>query len=317
MRQLSDNSVQHLSSLSDWPDFSGTRYQAIEELGRGGMGVVYRARDRRLERDVAIKVLRSADLPEGVGRRLAREARILARLEHPGIVPVHDSGTLPDGRIFYVMKLVRGQRLDQWLAGNPPERERLDLLRRVAQTVAFAHTGGVIHRDLKPSNIMVGEFGEVLVLDWGVARVSNPTPEASDAGPAGAAAPEEDTGHGTVLGTAGFMAPEQASGAVELIDPRTDVYGLGALLRATVEPLPRRLAAVAARAMETDQDRRYSDAVGFARELTRFQDGEPLEAYREGLLERVERVAAKYRTAIVLVLAYLLMRAIFLIVAGR
>lgn len=316
MKQLSDNSVQHLSGLSDWPEFSGTRYQAVEELGRGGMGVVYRARDLRLEREVAIKVLKSAELPEGIGRRLGREARILARLEHPGIVPVHDSGTLPDGRIFYVMKLVRGRRLDRWLAGAPPERERLDLLRRVAQTVAFAHANGVIHRDLKPSNIMVGEFGEVLVLDWGVARVTSPGPETPD-GPGGAAAAEDETDHGTVLGTAGFMAPEQASGAVDLIDPRTDVYGLGALLRATVEPLPRRLDAVASRAMESDRERRYPDAVAFARELTRFQDGEPLEAYREGLLERVERVAAKYRTAIVLVMAYLLMRAIFLLVAGR
>ena len=316
MRQLSDNSVQHLSSLSDWPDLSGTRYQAVEELGRGGMGVVYRARDLTLGRDVAIKVLRSAGLPEGIGQRLAREARILARLEHPGIVPVHDSGTLPDGRIFYVMKLVRGQRLDRWLAGGPTERERLDLLRRVAQTVAFAHANGVIHRDLKPANIMVGEFGEVLVLDWGVARVTGPGPDAPEA-PGGATSSGVDTDHGTVLGTAGFMAPEQASGAVDLIDPRTDVYGLGALLRASVDPLPRRLAAVASRAMESDRDRRYPDAVSFARELTRFQDGEPLEAYREGLLDRVERVGAKYRTAIVLVMAYLLMRAIFLLVAGR
>ena len=317
MKQLSDNSVRHLASLSDWPDFSGTRYQAVEELGRGGMGVVYRARDLRLERDVAIKVLRSADLPEGVSRRLAGEATILARLEHPGIVPVHDSGSLADGRIFYVMKLVRGQRLDRWLAGSPTERERLDLLRRVAQTVAFAHANGVIHRDLKPSNIMVGEFGEVLVLDWGVARVAARGPDSAHPTNLSSAIPGGDTDHGTVLGTAGFMAPEQASGAVDLIDPRTDVYGLGALLRATVDPLPRRLAAVASRAMETDRDRRYSGAAGFARELTRFQDGEPLEAYREGMLERVERVAAKYRTAIVLVMAYLLMRAIFLLVAGR
>jgi serine/threonine protein kinase len=310
---LSDRAVAHLGALSDWPDLSGTRYRALEELGRGGMGLVLRARDERLDREVALKVLRTADAPAALAQRLGREAKILARLEHPGIVPVHDSGSLPDGRIFYVMKLVRGQRLDRWLGGNPTERERLDLLRRVAETVAFAHANGVIHRDLKPANIMVGEFGEVLVLDWGVARLR----ETRESAPADGPETEEDTGHGTVLGTAGFMAPEQASGAVELIDQRTDVYGLGALLGTLIHPLPRRLAAVAGRAMEIDRDRRYPSALALARELVRFQDGEPLEAYRESVVEKVERVVAKYRTPIVLVLAYLLMRAAFLIASGR
>jgi serine/threonine protein kinase len=331
---LSDNVVTHLAQVSDWPDLAGTRYAAIEELGRGGMGAVFRARDERLDREVAIKVLRAVDVPEGITERLSREARILARLEHPGIVPVHDLGVLPDGRIYYVMKLVRGQRLDAWLATNPLERERIELLKRVAETLAFAHVRGVIHRDLKPSNIMVGEFGEVLVLDWGVAKLTDgraegPTDRRTDGptdGSVGVPAPTpvspvptaaSTTAHGTVLGTAGFMAPEQARGEVGLIDQRTDVYGLGALLGAVVTPLPRRLAAIAARAMAHHPEQRYPDAGSFARELARFQDGEPVEAYRENVLERLERVTVKYRTPILLVLAYLLMRAIFLIVAGR
>src|SRR6187200_740941 len=145
------------------------------------------------------------------------------------------------------MKLVRGKRLDAWLAESPSLRERLDLLRRVAETVGFAHARGVVHRDLKPSNVMVGEFGEVLVLDWGLAKVSRSQGlEVSGASASTSASetsrPQDlETGHGTILGTEGFMAPEQQRGDTAQIDQRTDVYGLGALLRAIAAPLPKRL----------------------------------------------------------------------------
>ena len=328
MKPLSDAAVQHLARATDWPDLSGTRYTALEELGQGGMGTVFRARDALLGRDVALKVLRSADAPRELAERLEREAGVLALLEHPGVVPVHDRGVLPDGRAWYVMKLVRGERLDAWLAREPSLGERLDLLQRIAETLGFAHARGVVHRDLKPANIMVGEFGEVLVLDWGVAKLVSRS-RGLEVSPAGAdpselgrdletSRPRDlETGHGTILGTVGFMSPEQERGEVDLIDQRADVFGLGALLRVMTAPLPRRLEAIAAKATAPDREQRYPDASAFAADLRRFQDGDPVEAYREGAFEKLERVVSKYRTPILLVLAYLLLRMVFIIFSNR
>lgn len=327
MKPLSDAAIAHLARATDWPDLSATRYTAIEELGQGGMGTVFRARDALLERDVALKVLRTTDAPMDLATRLEREAGVLARLEHPGIVPVHDRGVLPDGRAWYVMKLVRGERLDRWLAGDRPLRARLDLLRRVAETLAFAHARGVVHRDLKPANIMVGEFGEVLVLDWGVAKIvsSSCLIDPSSQDPVQGETPpletmrrsDDETAHGTILGTAGFMSPEQEQGLVDLIDQRSDVFGLGALLRVMVPTRSRRLDAIAARATAADRGQRYPDAAAFADDILRLQDGEPVAAYREGPWERLERIVTKYRTPIVLVLAYLLLRALFIVFTRR
>lgn len=205
-----DETVRHLRDVALLPDLSGTRYEIVEPIGRGGMGAVYRVGDRELGREVALKVLQVGG--RGEAARLATEARVLARLEHPGIVPVHDAGVLPDGRPFYTMKLVRGSRLDVLAPGMATVPERLRLLLRVADAVAFAHAHGVVHRDLTPANVMVGPFGEVLVLDWGVARVGRDEPDA-DAGDAAAGEPPEGaTAHGTIVGTPGFMAPEQARG---------------------------------------------------------------------------------------------------------
>jgi serine/threonine protein kinase len=175
MSGISDAALRHLREMADLPDLDGTPYEILETLGRGGMGTVYLALDHRLGREVALKTVQ---LPAGSGdeiERLLREARVLARLEHPGIVPVHDAGLLPDGRAFYAMKRVRGLRLDEHArAVSLPDRLRA--FERVCETVAFAHAHGVIHRDLKPENVMVGPFGEVLVLDWGVAKVAAPPP---------------------------------------------------------------------------------------------------------------------------------------------
>ena len=325
MKPLSDAAVAHLARATDWPDLSGTRYTVLEELGQGGMGTVFRARDALLGRDVALKVLRSTDAPRDLAERLEREAGVLAQLEHPGIVPVHDRGVLADRRAWYVMKLVRGKRLDAWLTESPSLRERLDLLRRIAETLGFAHARGVVHRDLKPSNIMVGEFGEVLVLDWGVAKlvglgtdgpkVLTTDTAFSDSRSPGPSVPATD--HGTVLGTPGFMAPEQQRGDVEKVDQRTDVYGLGALLRVIAAPLPRPLESVASRATAPERDQRYPDTVAFAEDIRRFQDGEPVAAHREGAFERLERIVSRYRTPILLVLVYLLLRALFIIFSNR
>src|SRR5690349_19374580 len=169
------------------------------------MGAVYLAEDRELDRLVAIKVLNTPEISDDLRNRMVREAQIIARLEHPGIVPVHDVGTLPDGRIFYAMKLVRGSRLDEYAAQGASLRDRLRKFQAVCDAVAFAHAHGVIHRDLKPQNIMIGSFGEVLVLDWGVAKIRDD----------GHSSVAYQTMEGTVIGTRHYMSPEQARGEID------------------------------------------------------------------------------------------------------
>jgi len=299
---LTDGALRHLRQVADLPDLAGTRYELIEPLGRGGMGAVYRVRDTALERDVAMKVLSGA--PDDVSRaRIEREARVLARLEHPGIVPVHDVGVLPDGRIFYVMKLVHGERLDRLARHAMPLSERLRLIVRVAQAVAFAHAQGIVHRDLSPGNIMVGAFGEVLVLDWGLATA------ALDA-----------TGPRVVVGTPGFMAPEQAGG---LADARSDVYSIGALLAwltstadGSPERLPRPLRSILDKARAALPADRYDDAAALSADLMRFLDGAAVAAHRETVTERAARFARRYRVAILLVVGYLVMRIALLLLRG-
>ena len=154
------------------------KYRCLHQLRAGGMGAVYAAHDTVLDREVAIKVSNAIAPATGLDARLREEAQVLARLEHPGIVPVHDAGVQDDGRIFYVMKLVRGDTLAAHLPGLSGEASKLAILERVVDTVAFAHSAGIVHRDLKPANVMIGSFGEVLVLDWGVAKIMG-TPAAT------------------------------------------------------------------------------------------------------------------------------------------
>src|SRR5262245_15713254 len=288
------------------------------------MGTVYRARDRELRRAVALKV---SSLPAGgadAQERLMREARVLARLEHPGLVPVHDVGMLPDGRRFYAMKRVRGRRLDAHFAAEPSIPARLRAFERICETVAFAHAHGVIHRDLKPENVMVGPFGEVLVLDWGVARLRGDAE--APAPPAAVPSSPGRTAHGTVLGTPGYMAPEQARGEVERTDERTDVYALGAILyglltdaappaagpaerpRRRNPGVPRPLDSICAKALAPDPAERYASVQALSADVSAFLLGRPVAAHREGPLEWVSRQALRYRTPLVLVLAYLAMR---------
>src|SRR5215469_6865610 len=235
MNWLGDGTVDRLQANLQLPDLSGTRYRAVRFLAGGGMAAIWLAEDTVLQRRVALKVLDADDSPE-LASRLLREAHILAALEHPGIVPVHDAGTLPDGRVFYCMKYVEGLRLDDHLTRNPAISDRLRLLLRIAEPVAFAHSRGIIHRDLKPENVMVGPFGEVLVMDWGLGKVLSAPVSESSASAGTAERPgsprwnASSTGHGSVLGTPGYMAPEQLRGDVVRMDQRTDVYGLGAVL---------------------------------------------------------------------------------------
>ncbi len=171
MKFLSDRALERLRDAADLPDLSGTHYRLLERVARGGMGVVYTAEDERLQRRVALKVLDLTGSEGDLANRLIREARVLARLEHPGIVPVHDVGTLADGRVFYTMKFVEGHRLDKHIESVASTPDRLRIFLRICDAVAFAHARGVLHRDLKPANIMVGPFGEVLVMDWGLAKI--------------------------------------------------------------------------------------------------------------------------------------------------
>ena len=339
MRWLPDRTIAHLRRVAEWPDLADTKYRLLDELGRGGMSTVYLAEDAVLGRRVALKVISTGAADAQTADRMLREARILARLEHPGIVPVHDAGALPDGRIFYAMKRVEGERLDV-LAAKAPLADRLRIFQRICEAVAFAHAHGVLHRDLKPENVMVGSFGEVLVMDWGVAKLLDAAERATRGRTEARAA---ETSAGTVVGTLSYMAPEQAEARADAISPRTDVYALGGLLyfllarrppfegtaaeartrgEASAPPIPPRriepsiprpLEAVVARAMSADPAARYASAEDLAAEVARFLGGEPVQAYRERPWERAARIFARYRTPILLVAAYLLMRALLLL----
>lgn len=214
----------------------------FERIGIGGMGEVYRCTDA-IQRDLAIKVLRpELDGDATAEERFLREARLTGSLQHPGMVPVHNIGRLADGRPFYTMKLVRGRTLAELLREEPTGPERLSRLlavvEKVCQAMAFAHSKGIIHRDLKPSNVMVGEFGEVQVMDWGLAKQlsrDEPAPQSDEATEevetVGRVEEAEGLSRaGAALGTPAYMPPEQAQGDWDIVDERADVFALGAVL---------------------------------------------------------------------------------------
>ena len=283
MKYLSDDAVARLRQIVDAPDTSGTRYRIVEKIGRGGMGAVYKAEDSVLGRMIALKVLDDEN----------DEARVMAALEHPSIVPVHDAGRLPDGRMFYAMKLVDGVPLHDFHAPLP---DRLRVFQKICEAVAFAHSRGVVHGDLKPENIMIGEFGEALVLDWGVAALA---------------------GRGSIAGTRGFVAPEQASGAA--MDARSDIFSLGAMLReiSTGEQTRPALVSIRKKAMADDPRDRYGSALELSADIARYLDGEPVSAHRETPWERVARIFARHYMWILLIAAYLVMRLLLLLILHR
>jgi serine/threonine protein kinase len=237
------------------------KYSVYDEIGRGAMSVILKAADKNIRREIAMKVL-----PKAAGHekqaRFMEEAQVIGQLEHPNIIPIHDIGVDPEGRPFFTMKLVKGRSLGDILedlkSGKREAEEeysRVRLLRSmvaVCNAVAFAHSKGVIHRDLKPDNIMVGDFGEVLVMDWGLARIIAPPKNSSkklarsarmaaalstirrDIGGIGV----RDTMDGNIVGTPLYMSPEQARGEVSKVDMRSDIYGLGAILYEIVTLLP-------------------------------------------------------------------------------
>jgi serine/threonine protein kinase len=273
-----DRLLDHLRDVTTTPDLSGTRYEIEREIGRGGMGVVYRARDTQLERTVALKVIEAG--PQD-------EPRTLARLEHPGLVPVYDSGTLPDGRAYYAMRLVEGKRLDEFLRDERSLAARLRVFEKICEAAAFAHDRGIVHCDLKPQNIMTGAFGEVFVMDWGIANTRSPG-----------------------AGTPPYRCPELSR------TPRSDIYALGKLLE-DFGPLPRPLLSVAARAAAEDPGARYGTAQELAADVARFLDGQPVTAHRETLVERAGRFARRNQVLLLLLATYLVVKFALIFLFGK
>ena len=305
------------------PPIDRTRYAVEGEVGRGGLGRVLRARDTALGRPVAIKELLVAG--EAAQRRFVREALITARLQHPAIVPIYDAGEGTEREPFYAMRLVSGRSLGDVLAGTRTLEERLALLPSlitVADAMAYAHGQKIIHRDLKPHNVLVGAFGEIVVIDWGLAKdLAAAEDEAGES--ARTTASSLETLDGAVMGTPAYMSPEQANG--DEVDERADVYALGAILyhliagsaphtggsldemlvkisEGDVVPLSERepdvpadLAAIVGKAMASDKTQRYRTARELAEDLHRFQTGQLVGAHRYTRAERVRRWVRRYR----------------------
>src|SRR3569623_2137283 len=311
------------------------RYRITGEVGRGGLGRVLRALDQVLDRPVALKELFSDSA--AMRSRFVRAALITARLQHPSIVPVYDAGHLGDRSPFYAMKLVAGRPLEKSIAEAKTLAERLALLQTVlavTDAIAYAHNERIIHRDLKPTNILVGKYGETIVIDWGLAKdLAADDQDALEAGPYRGAGMDQ-TVVGSVLGTPAYMAPEQAAG--EAVDERADVYALGAILYHVVsganphegdtledmvshviggevrplaerEPeVPRDLAAIVAKAMALDPAKRYPNAQVLADDLRRFSTGQLVASHTYRTRELVRRWLKQHRGAVMVAAASLL-----------
>ena len=330
------------ASLIDDGGFA-SRYEARATIGQGGMGEIKLCRDQRIGRDVAVKLLRAGtgSVPDNQ-LRFFREARVQGQLEHPSIVPVYDLGNDPGGTPFFTMKRVRGLTLgdviDLLREGEPAamqqytRRKLLTAFLSVCMAVDYAHSRGVLHRDLKPGNVMLGDFGEVYVLDWGLAKITGADDNllVDSGAPASPADPRDSaprTQLGAVMGTPGFMAPEQIRGEIDRLDARTDVYALGAILfeLLALEPLhsrdgtpdeavastlagvdgrpslrgrdvPPELDAICHKATRLDPAERYASARELSSAIERFLDGDRDLAMRRGLADAQLESAASATT---------------------
>jgi serine/threonine protein kinase len=327
---------------------SGERYLVAEEIARGGMGAVLRAVDCDIRREVAVKYLLDQADPRSKAR-FVEEAQITGQLEHPNIVPIHELGVDAHKRLFFSMKIVKGHSLAQILDDlrlKPLEAEKASPLSRllnvfvnVCHALAYAHARGVIHRDLKPANIMIGDFGEVYVMDWGVAKVlgTGARGDPSALAPPAVAidrAAADLTQEGAIMGTPVYMPPEQATGQVAALEPRSDIYSLGAILyemltlqppidkeggvltilmrvaegqiptpevrapqRARAGKIPKELAAVAMKALAKNKEDRYPSVEALRRDIERFQEGRSVSARDDTFREALWKLVKRNRGA--------------------
>ena len=304
-------------------------YDMGDEFARGGLGRILKAHDRRLDRVVAIKEL--INPKESAQARFEREVKITAKLQHPNIIAVHEAGRWPSGKDFYAMKLVDGKSLADVIDQSGSFADSVKILPAVvdvAEAIGYAHSQGIIHRDLKPANVLVGPFGETVVIDWGLAKdlsgdVDDPAPMSADSAPLGAFR----TSQGRILGTPAYMPPEQAAGAS--VDETADVYALGALLyhvlaghppyvdlgkgdfvkrviKGPPTPVaerapdtPKDLVAIVEKAMARARQDRYPNAGAMAEELRRYTTGGLVGAYRYGALDLFKRFVRRNRAAVI------------------
>ncbi|WFB36394.1 serine/threonine-protein kinase [Kiritimatiellota bacterium B12222] len=328
-RNITDAALPPLGA--SWED----HFENTTPFKEGGGGVLYRTRDRNLNREVILKLLKEEhrDSPD-VTRRFLREARVTALLQHPATVPIYEMGQDPQGNPYFTMKEIRGESLSAILKGitaRNREMDRfrsrevlIDLLIQVGQALAYAHSCGVVHRDIKPGNIMVGAFGEVLVMDWGVAKIMDGVDDDEES-EALKTLPSlegdiDDTEYGKVYGTPRYMAPEQARGHTN-IDERVDIFSLGAVLYecliyrplvfganrdellkkicdepfispATKEPyrmIPPELDAIVMKALAKDPDNRYKNMTTFVADLQRYRRGETVSVMCTSFQARAQR----------------------------
>jgi serine/threonine protein kinase/formylglycine-generating enzyme required for sulfatase activity len=294
------------------------RYEDLGPIARGGTGEVRRVRDHSLDRVLAMKIVHAPLLkrPDALERFVA-EAKATAQLQHPGIVPVHDLGVLPDGRVWFTMKVIEGRTLaeviaevhaqstEQWVttASGWDLRRLVDALFDACQAVAFAHEQGVVHRDLKPENTMVGAFGEVYVVDWGLAKLLRPVDDADPYGlddPSRATIPPVAQKDRLIAGTPAYMAPEQARGEVDQIGPRSDVYSLGTVLyeilsgRPPYEGAPRAVLAQLVAGPPAPVGRvAHSETFGFGISLDELEEAVSGPALPEELVAICDRAMAR------------------------
>lgn len=362
-RRASDTFFQRIDLQKTQSGEGPGRYTLVREQARGGMGRILVVYDDRLERQVALKEL----LPEGststpgthdsprrytasLAARFIREAQVAGRLEHPSIVPVYELGETAQGALYYTMKLVRGTTLHDALKKRKTLGDRLQLLsnfENLCQAIAYAHSRGVIHRDIKPANVMLGEFGETVVLDWGIAKIKSrrdlfkdQVQEKIEELQRENDSPDSKTREGGVLGTPHYMSPEQARGEVGAIDERSDVYSLGAVLYEILtgqtpyrgksthdilrkvmenrfEPVleavpdtPPELAVICEKALSKEAGKRYQTAMELAEDIHRFVTGTLVNAYKYSLREILTRYYRRHRAAMNTAAASLLILAI-------
>jgi WD40 repeat protein len=312
------------------PRLLGGRYDTQGEIGHGGMGVVLAAHDVVLRRDLAIKMLPDDEqVPDELVARFFAEAHIQGQLQHPNICPIHDLGVDEQGRPFIAMKRVKGRSLDEVLAEvaraeaqgqahDYPQVRLLDVFLRVCDAVAFAHARGILHRDLKPENVMMGEFGEVLVMDWGVAKVMNRLERQGHPLPCAPVG----TQYGSAVGTPGYMPPEQEAGDLDHIDERADVFGLGGILyailtckaprpmdggyvivppsrRAPERHVPLDLEAATMKALAYTPGARYASVAELRSEVAVFLGGGLLKVGRYGLFTLLRKWAHRHPARVV------------------